>query len=368
MTLFRAKGLEFDTVIIPGLARTPRGGDDTDLLHWRTREQGLLLASVEGARREARIRSTTTSSGLRATEADHELGRMLYVGVTRAQAAPASGRRSGRHGRCQRSRTWRTPRSASALAKLWKVLEDDRAAARRRANRRPTMRRHRAAASPLAVDLLAACIARVGHGAAGERRRDPSARPCSNGRARAPRRSARSPIACSPKWRGLHASASTTRAWTGSNARVRTDLIGEGVDAGALDAATRDVLDAIDAVRDDARGRWLFDATHADAASEWALAGTDDGAIVHVTLDRSFVADGMRWIVDFKTGRHEGGGGRGVPRRARSSATAASSSATRALCARSTRARSGSRSTTRWSKAAGASGRSSRRERKRSLF
>jgi hypothetical protein len=30
--------------------------------------------------------------------------------------------------------------------------------------------------------------------------------------------------------------------------------------------------------------------------------------VVHVTLDRTFVADGVRWIVDFKTGRHEGGG------------------------------------------------------------
>ena len=56
----------------------------------------------------------------------------------------------------------------------------------------------------------------------------------------------------------------------------------------------------------DARGRWLFAPEHTDAASEWALAGIDDGAIAHVVLDRSFVADGVRWIVDFKTGGHEG--------------------------------------------------------------
>jgi ATP-dependent helicase/nuclease subunit A len=59
-------------------------------------------------------------------------------------------------------------------------------------------------------------------------------------------------------------------------------------------------------LRGDARGQWLFDTTHADAVSEWALGGVDDGAVVHVTLDRSFVAGGVRWIVDFKTGRHEG--------------------------------------------------------------
>jgi hypothetical protein len=57
----------------------------------------------------------------------------------------------------------------------------------------------------------------------------------------------------------------------------------------------------------DPRGRWLFDPAHGEAASEWALGAVDDGAIVHVSLDRTFVADGVRWIVDFKTGRHEGG-------------------------------------------------------------
>jgi ATP-dependent exoDNAse (exonuclease V) beta subunit len=60
------------------------------------------------------------------------------------------------------------------------------------------------------------------------------------------------------------------------------------------------------AVHRDERGQWLFDLSHVDAVSEWALAGEDQGAVVHVTLDRSFVSGGVRWIVDFKTGRHEG--------------------------------------------------------------
>ena len=51
----------------------------------------------------------------------------------------------------------------------------------------------------------------------------------------------------------------------------------------------------------------LFAPAHEDARSEWALAGIDGAAVVHVVLDRSFVADGVRWIVDFKTGAHEGG-------------------------------------------------------------
>src|SRR5208282_2445627 len=56
------------------------------------------------------------------------------------------------------------------------------------------------------------------------------------------------------------------------------------------------------------RGRWVFDATHRDARSEWALTEWRDGAFAHRVLDRSFVsADGTRWIIDFKLSPHLGG-------------------------------------------------------------
>ncbi len=88
--------------------------------------------------------------------------------------------------------------------------------------------------------------------------------------------------------------------------QIRVALVGEGVDESDLDAALTQVRTAMGNVLDDARGRWLFAADHSEAASEWALAGRDGDAIVHVTLDRTFVADGVRWIVDFKSGTHEG--------------------------------------------------------------
>jgi ATP-dependent exoDNAse (exonuclease V) beta subunit len=62
----------------------------------------------------------------------------------------------------------------------------------------------------------------------------------------------------------------------------------------------------LQALLDDARGRWLLDPKHAEAKSEWALGGVDRNVVVHIAIDRTFVADGVRWIVDFKTGSHEG--------------------------------------------------------------
>jgi len=89
--------------------------------------------------------------------------------------------------------------------------------------------------------------------------------------------------------------------------RVRAELEASGVDAPELDRAVGNVLDVLQRTLADERGRWLFDPTHQQPASEWALAGVDGDAVVHVVLDRTFVCGGERWIVDFKTGTHEGG-------------------------------------------------------------
>jgi len=88
--------------------------------------------------------------------------------------------------------------------------------------------------------------------------------------------------------------------------RIRTELAAEGVDDAELAGAAEAVAATLARALADERGRWLFDAGHAEARSEWALAGIEGNAIAHVVIDRSFVANGVRWIVDFKTGTHEG--------------------------------------------------------------
>ena len=85
------------------------------------------------------------------------------------------------------------------------------------------------------------------------------------------------------------------------------ELGSEGVERDVTADAAQRVAAIILRTLNDPRGRWLFDPSHGDARSEWALAGEDAGEIVHVVLDRSFVADGHRYIVDFKTGAHLGG-------------------------------------------------------------
>ena len=80
-----------------------------------------------------------------------------------------------------------------------------------------------------------------------------------------------------------------------------------GFAADEIEPFAQRVLDVVRRTLADARGRWLFDPAHAEARSEWAIAGVESGAIVHIVVDRTFVEDGVRWIIDFKTGTHEGG-------------------------------------------------------------
>jgi ATP-dependent exoDNAse (exonuclease V) beta subunit len=73
------------------------------------------------------------------------------------------------------------------------------------------------------------------------------------------------------------------------------------------DAASR-VVDALIGVLTDPRGRWILQATREDHR-EHALSGRVQGEVARVVFDRSFVDDrGVRWVIDYKTSRHVGGG------------------------------------------------------------
>ena len=90
-------------------------------------------------------------------------------------------------------------------------------------------------------------------------------------------------------------------------ARLESRLRSLGVDGEAARTGADRALVALRATLDDPRGRWLFDPGHREAHSELALTGVRAGQIVNAVIDRIFVADGVRWVVDFKTSPHEGG-------------------------------------------------------------
>jgi ATP-dependent helicase/nuclease subunit A len=75
--------------------------------------------------------------------------------------------------------------------------------------------------------------------------------------------------------------------------------------------AAERVIAALSQLLRDERGRWLLagNETHREAASEFALSGIVGTDLVNGIIDRTLVDnEGTRWIIDFKTSSHEGGG------------------------------------------------------------
>ena len=81
---------------------------------------------------------------------------------------------------------------------------------------------------------------------------------------------------------------------------IRAALANMGAPASDLDQAAATVESALTNTLRDPRGRWIL-AQHEDARSEFQLTGALNGTPAHFAIDRTFVDDGIRWIVDFKT-------------------------------------------------------------------
>jgi ATP-dependent exoDNAse (exonuclease V) beta subunit len=57
----------------------------------------------------------------------------------------------------------------------------------------------------------------------------------------------------------------------------------------------------------DEQGRWLLDNKHSASVCEWPLTFNSGTILYHYVIDRSFVVDGERWIIDYKSAQQAKG-------------------------------------------------------------
>ena len=303
MTVHKAKGLEFDTVILPGLGR-PTGRDRSPLLAWLEPPDGGLLMAPMDARGAGRDPLYAWIRRLERERADHETGRLLYVAATRAR------RRLHLLGAAEANTKGDIyALGGSFLARLWPAVEGEFAAL--------DAGEPAAAQTSLAPDAPLTRLPRDWH--------CPPFPEAVAGSGMPPEMPAAEPVIFD--WAGEGARAAGTvvhrlfEAWgraglppdgalpDGAEAYARAALREQGLSGAPLDSALARVLRTLRATLADPRGRWLFDPGHAEARSELALTAELDGRLVALVIDRTFVdADGVRWIVDFKTSEHGGGG------------------------------------------------------------
>lgn len=247
---------------------------------------------------------------LAAAEDDAELGRLLYVGCTRARrnlyltAALAVDRDAEGNTR------WKPPVRGSSLAAVWPALQSEAPVVRTGTPAAPPqpagetgvplMRLPQAwrLPPPPVLELPAAAAVRLESEPVEFDWVRETARQIGTVAHRLLRQIAEDGL---ERWTPARVEA--------QRPRVAQELSALGFTGAEAAAAVDQVLASIRTTLADPRGRWLFDPGHADAHSEFAVTEWRDGAFVHRVLDRTFVdADGTRWIVDFKLSRHEGAG------------------------------------------------------------
>jgi ATP-dependent helicase/nuclease subunit A len=304
MTIHKAKGLEFDTVIVPGLA-AGGGKDDRKLFLWmETPESSLLVAPINPTGSdEDEIYELIRDLDKR--KARHEMGRLLYVAATRAR------RRLHLFGDVRRDDHGapHEPAKGSLLHTLWPVVSrafrepDDRHTDDAKPQRTVSLSRQ-AALRRLAADRLEYASPLP------VRWTPPPERPAAD--------------AIEFSWVGDTARRVGTvvhrwlqriaedeaRGWTRARVEkerraIRNELAARGVVEGDLGAACDRVVGAIAGALDDHRGRWLL-GPQQNARNEYRLSTVIDGVRRDLVIDRMFEDLAGTWIVDYKTGGHEG--------------------------------------------------------------
>ncbi len=307
LTVHKAKGLEFDTVILPGLGRRTRS-DDQRLLMWleyiRDGELRLLLAPIHKVGGD----KDPVYDYLRkvhATKSGQESTRLLYVAATRARRLLHL---LGHTRLNQDGTAFKAPDPRALLSKIWGMVEADFVAALggavREVERLPEdaelvgipLRR-------LSLDWTAPAppedIAWKGASPADSEEVGVH-RPVFEWVSELQRRVG---IVVHRMLQEMH----VRERLTVREDTLRVALRSEGLDGEKLDEALARTIVALGNAAADEQGRWILSG-HEDDQREYALSTVVEHKVRRFVLDRTFVDDGVRWIIDYKTSTHEGSG------------------------------------------------------------
>ncbi|RKZ47023.1 MAG: DNA helicase UvrD, partial [Gammaproteobacteria bacterium] len=317
MTIHKAKGLEFDIVILPGLGRGGKA-EEKRLLLWQEQQRDdgsndLLLAPIKetGVEDDKLYRYLEM---LEKAKLKNEQGRLLYVAATRAREQLHL---FGATRVSKEKNEISPPKKNTLLAKLWPVVEtnyqwvytsghgDVVKDTNEPAEVENHFRRHmgtwkrprpprnvnwqqsdatttEASDNDIEFEWATETIRHVGivvHRCIQLMAEDQSKNNQAWDRAQ------------------IH----HKRAW------FRQALTREGVGEEESHWASQQVEEALSNMIKDERGQWLLSAEHQQQHNEYALSGVYQEKVISIKIDRTFVdKDGTRWIIDYKTSRHEG--------------------------------------------------------------
>jgi ATP-dependent exoDNAse (exonuclease V) beta subunit len=300
MTIHRAKGLEFDTVIVPGLDRLPRSGPKP-LLVWKSLlPSGLLLAPIDetGAGEDPIYKYVRE---LDKDADDIEAGRLFYVAATRARQRLHLLARA----KADDDLRPKDPPPRSLLAKIWwqarEYFGEAPADAIAEPERTPI---HDVLHRLPAGFALPQAPASVKWTVPDEGRQEEEIEFSWAGE------TARHVGTVVHRWLQCIAD-DELRTWDAARidalrSRFAKELERRGVPPRELKASTEQVGVALKNAISDERGRWVL-GPHPEARNEHRIRVTGAAGASTYIVDRIFrTAEAERWIVDYKTSSHEG--------------------------------------------------------------
>tara|TARA_R110002096_G_scaffold172484_11_gene346232 strand:- start:6097 stop:9492 length:3396 start_codon:yes stop_codon:yes gene_type:complete len=311
MTIHKAKGLEFDHVILPGLGRSPRSNQG-DLLVWLLRQrdneqEDLVLAPIrEAGNFQAPIYDYINNTDK--AKQRYEDARLLYVATTRTRKTlhligNASLKESKDEVSCD-------AQSRSLLGHLWSTVQ---AVYERHM---PGIIEQGETAPTLVINQETKRLTKdwqhpeLPASITWQHTTEDEAEP----------------VLIEFEWAGetikhigsvVHKAIQCiaeegTDQWT--QQRIEAEQQGFdnalrqlGVPQSERSNAVKRVINALSNMINDERGQWILSKEHKQRQNEYPISGIVNEKLTNAILDRTFVDEkGTRWIIDYKTSRHEG--------------------------------------------------------------
>jgi ATP-dependent exoDNAse (exonuclease V) beta subunit len=310
MTMHRAKGLQFDHVLLYGLGRIPRSSERS-VLSWFDvpDEHGVENKIISPVGRRSDVENDPIHRFIETADAQkdrHEFGRLLYVACTRARK---SLHLLGHTGIASDGETIRPPHSRSLLSLLWPAIAPQYEAVFESVALPPSREDRDGWLLPKRSRIEPAWKLPDSSDVPGQR---------------AETGGHENVTAVEYDWAGAEARVTGTimHRWLQLAAESRVDLALEpadslratserwlreaGVASGTTTTLVKRIENALTNIMSDPRGQWLLDG---GGFAELALSGVIGNTIESGVIDRVRVDDdGTHWIVDYKSSTHEGGG------------------------------------------------------------
>jgi ATP-dependent helicase/nuclease subunit A len=336
MTIHKSKGLEFDTVIIPGLDRVGPS-DDKPLLSWNEHlfddsSTGLVLCPLDAVGLMLGDNYSTSGSASAKTGSDlyqflrdenkrvslFESTRLLYVAATRAKSKLFLLANLAKNDKGE----LKAPTANALLSRLWGTLADkaelvsvaidsmsdidsmpDADAAEIDSEAYPLLKR-------INAKSIASALLDIQQEAERVSSMDGDVSYLSESQSQEGQ-STQLPSMIGTCVHEVFEQLAESKlclqseeSIQGQQAIWRCRLLQLGVNSQDIDAAISTVKSAVNAVLNSVTAQWVLDAGHRAGKSEWplsCLSADDDSLVYHYVIDRSFIdGDNVRWIIDYK--------------------------------------------------------------------